>query len=385
MRRATAAAATLLLLVACSDTDGDGDADLDPVAAAEQRVERAESDLTDAEDAFGAAGDQFCTDAEDYIDAVDRYGGVFSDAEATVGDVTTAGADLERPRDAVGSSADEVVAARDDLVAAQEELAAANVALAEVTSGSSVPEDDGSETTTTEPLVPAATVDRVEQAEADLVAAFEGVDEDTALSEATAQVNAAAFALQVAWLRLFADAGCLDDEQQAEAVAAVADYTTALQTSLTAAGYFEGAIDGVYGPDTVEAVEALQTDAGLPVTGLVDRATAEALEAAVVAAGGDEATQAIAHTAALQSVLALAGYWTGPIDGEWSDALTAALQQFQTDLGVPATGEVDAATLEALQRAIEEGRAPSDTTTTEPADGETTTSAPPEDTTTTEA
>ena len=95
-------------------------------------------------------------------------------------------------------------------------------------------------------------------------------------------------------------------------------------------------------------------------------------------------TEAIAHTAALQSVLTLAGYWTGPIDGEWSDALTAALQQLQTDLGVPATGEVDAATLDALRTAIDEGRTPSeDTTTTEPDESDTSTTEAPEETTTT--
>ena len=386
MRRLVpAAVAALALLAACRDTDGDGDADLDPVAAAEQRVERAEAALTDAQGAFAGAGEAFCEDAEGYIEAVDRYGGVFSDAEATVGDVTTAGADLERPREAVGDSADAALAAREDLAAAEQELADAEAALAEVTSGTSAPREDGSVTTTTEPLVPDATVARVEQAEADLAAAFEGVDQDTALSAATQQVNAAAFALQVAWLRLFADAGCLDDDRQAEAVAAVADYTAALQTSLAAAGLFEGSVDGVYGPDTVAAVEQLQEANGLPVTGLVDRATADALEQAVVDAGGAEATEAIAHTAALQSVLALAGYWTGPIDGEWSDALTAALEQFQADLGVPVTGEVDAATLEALQRAIEDGRAPSTPTTTEPDPAASTTSAPAEETSTTEA
>ena len=120
------------------------------------------------------------------------------------------------------------------------------------------------------------------------------------------------------------------------------------------------------------------------MTGLVDRATAEALEQAVIDAGGEAATEAIVQTAALQSVLALAGYWTGPVDGEWSDALTAALQQFQTDLGVPPSGEVDAETLAALQRAIEEGRAPS-TTTTEPASDATTTVPAEAETTTTGA
>jgi peptidoglycan hydrolase-like protein with peptidoglycan-binding domain len=382
IRRSLAAIGVVLVLAGCSDTDGDGDVDVDPVAAAEERVERAESALTDAQDAFASAGEAFCADAADYIEAVDRYGGAVSDAEATVGDITTAGADLERPRDAVGSSADEATAARDELAAAEQELADAEADLAALVDGTTVPTDD--DTTTTEPLVPPATVTRVEQAESDLADAFEGIDDDTLLADATEQVNAAAFAVQVAWLRLFADAGCLDDDRQAEAVAAVADYTAALQTSLATAGYFEGTVDGVYGPETVDAVERLQEDAGLPVTGLVDRATAEALEQAVIDAGGAAETEAIVQTAALQSLLAVAGYWTGPIDGEWSDALTAALQQLQTDLGVPPTGEVDADTLDALQRAIEEGREPS-TTTTEPAPDATTTVPTDDETTTTGA
>ena len=147
---------------------------------------------------------------------------------------------------------------------------------------------------------------------------------------------------------------------------------------MTAAGYYEGVIDGVYGPETVDAVERLQTDNALPVTGLVDRATADALEQAVLAAGGEAATQAIAHTAALQSLLTVAGYWTGPIDGQWTDALTAALQALQTDLEVPPTGVVDAETLAAIQRAIEEARTPTATTTT-------TATTAPDDTTTTTA
>ena len=71
-------------------------------------------------------------------------------------------------------------------------------------------------------------------------------------------------------------------------------------------------------------------------------------------------------TAAVQTVLTLTGYWTGPIDGLWSDELTAALQDFQTALGVEPTGEVDTATLAAFQQAIAAGQTPP-TPTTEPA------------------
>jgi peptidoglycan hydrolase-like protein with peptidoglycan-binding domain len=54
----------------------------------------------------------------------------------------------------------------------------------------------------------------------------------------------------------------------------------------------------------------------------------------------------------VQQTLILAGFWTGPVDGEWPPALTEALKAFQTDLGVPATGTVDAVTIAALERAI---------------------------------
>ena len=50
------------------------------------------------------------------------------------------------------------------------------------------------------------------------------------------EYNSAAFALEVAWLRLFDDAGCLTDEQHAKAVNALYEYTIALQTALQTTG-----------------------------------------------------------------------------------------------------------------------------------------------------
>ena len=264
------AACGVLAMAGCG---GDDTTDEDPIAAAQQRVSDAEDALDEARSAFDEASAAFCEDSTSYVDAVDRYGSVTSDAAVTVGDVTTAGADLEEPREAVRSSADGVVEARDEVAGAEQELAEAEADLAEAQSGTTDPATGT--TTTTEPLVPAATVDLVEDAEDDLASAFEGVTPSTPLTDASEQVNAAAFAVEVAWLRLFADAGCLSDEQQEEAVTAVVEYTTAVQTSLQTAGYYDGDVDGVYGPETVDAVEALQTDNDLPVTGLVDRATAD--------------------------------------------------------------------------------------------------------------
>jgi hypothetical protein len=52
----------------------------------------------------------------------------------------------------------------------------------------------------------------------------------------------------MSWLRLFADAGCLTEEQQKKAQTTVYDYTMALQKSLAAAGYFPGPPTGYSDP-----------------------------------------------------------------------------------------------------------------------------------------
>ena len=113
----------------------------------------------------------------------------------------------------------------------------------------------------------------------------------------------------------------------------------------------------MYGPATVDAVEALQKAHGLPSTGTVDKATADALQADVAAQGGAAAQEALVSTAAVQQTLKLAGFWDGPVDGAWTPALSAALRDFQTELGVEPTGTVDAATISALEKAIAEAPA----------------------------
>ena len=358
MRRLIAMAFGATVLVAGCGDDDEAPSDLE---AAQARVADAEEAVSDAQGTFDDAISTFCEDSEDYVGAVDRYGQAFNQAEATVGDITTAGADLQEPRETVQSSAGDVADARDQLTQAEQELAEAQVALAEAQSSTSA---SSTSTTTTSTLVPAATLDRVERAESDLADATEGITDQTPLTEATAQLNAAAFAVEVAWLRLFTDAGCLTAEQEEQAVTAVVEYTSALQASLQTAGYYEGGVDGIYGPATVDAVEALQTESDLPVTGLVDQATSAALDAAVQASGGEAAQQALADTAALQATLKLAGYWTGPVDGEWTTELTDALEDFQTALGVSPTGAVDAATLSALEETIAAAQDAATTTST---------------------
>ncbi len=276
----------------------------------------------------------------------------------TVGDVKDAGQDLTKPRRETLDAGEAAQDAQAGLATATAELAEAEAALAaaQAAAAGSPPPEPASGEPSVEPADPPASVARVQQAEAEFTAAQAGITDETPLAQAAEQFNSAAVALEMAWLALFVDADCLTDENQGQAADAVADYTRALQQDLADAGFFDGEVDGVYGPETVAAVQALQKDNGLPQTGTMDKATAAALRAELVAEGGATAQQETASTAAVQQTLVLAGYWDGPVDGVWSDELTEALEAFQSDLGVPVTGTVDAATIAALEALIAGGR-----------------------------
>nr|WP_183501156.1 peptidoglycan-binding domain-containing protein [Microbacterium invictum] len=325
------------------------------VDRAEAKVTAKEKAVAAAQDDLAAASDMFCEASKTYIVALDRYGDVLNDTAPTVGDVRAAGAELVDPREDAFEGADAALEAQQGLAVAEQELADAQAQLELAQAGATdAPGDVTGTPPASTPLAPAATVDRVRLAESDFAAAQEAVTDETPLSVASEQFNSAAVGLEWAWLRLFADAGCLTDEQAVQAEAAVAAYVAALQQDLADAGYFSGAVDGVYGPETVGAVEALQEAHGLPVTGTVDNATAAALQAELLAVGGAEAQEELATTAAVQQTLKLLGFWDGPVDGAWTPALTDAVVAFQTELGVEPTGAVDAATITAFHEAIAE-------------------------------
>ena len=97
---------------------------------------------------------------------------------------------------------------------------------------------------------------------------------------------------------------------------------------LADAGYYDADVDGIYGPTTVAAVQALQKANGLPQTGTARQGHRAG---PAVRAGGQgrsaAAQEETASTTALQQTLKLAGYWTGPVDGQWTDELTDALSE----------------------------------------------------------
>lgn len=359
LRAAAVAVGVAVALSACSGGSS---------SIADARVTAKEKALKDAQGAAASAKQGFCTAAIDYVTAVDRYGDLLNQTAPTVGDVKAAGRDLEQPREDVVAAGEAAVVAQQAVAQAEQELSDARARAASATaSDTATPAGPSSPSPSASASVPPATVTRVKQAEAEFATAQQGISDQTPLRQAAQQFNAAAVALEMSWLALFHDAGCLTGESQQAAVTAVRDYTTALQQSLTDAGYYAGKVDGVYGPSTVQAVQTLQKAHGLPVTGTVDKATDAALRSDLQAKGGAAAQQALASTAAVQQTLKLAGFWDGPVDGQWTPALTDALKLFQTHLGVPATGTVDAATIAALEDAIAKASQPSPSPTPTPA------------------
>ncbi|MEN8601318.1 peptidoglycan-binding protein [Microbacterium rhizosphaerae] len=338
--------AAAIALAGCTDSVSDVD-------RAKAQVSAKEKALADAQTAFSDASDKFCSSSKDYVVALDRYGDVLTSTAPTVGDVRVAGKDLAQPKEEAYAGADAAVKAQKDVTDAEKELAKARTALAEAEASGS-PVAPAATPTSPAPLAPAASVDRVKQAESEFSVAQSAVTDATPLKQASVQFNSAVVALEMAWLKLYADAGCISDANQQKAAEAVSAYTTALQQDLATAGYYPGPVDGVYGPITVQAVQDLQKAAGLPVTGTVDKATADALQAALAAKSGAAAQASVASTAAVQQTLKLLGFWDGPVDGVWTPELTDAVKTFQITLGVEPTGAVDAATIAAFEKAIAE-------------------------------
>jgi hypothetical protein len=101
----------------------------------------------------------------------------------------------------------------------------------------------------------------------------------------------------------------------------------------------------------------------------------EATDAALRAALGPFAALIGATTTDIQRLMTDLGYYTGRIDGIWTEELSDAIRALQRDLGVPETGVLDAATLRAVYaRGVETG---STTTTTVPPTTVVPSTAPP--------
>ncbi len=134
------------------------------------------------------------------------------------------------------------------------------------------------------------------------------------------------------------------------------------QQALIQAGYRITAADGVWGPQSADAMRAFQRDRGLPQTGRPDARSLATLGVTVdgtrtparpvvevvprprtPAADLDRVT-----VRAIQEALRKQGFQVGPVDGAWGQRTASAVGNFQRSRGMPASGDLDAATLAGL-------------------------------------
>lgn len=118
-------------------------------------------------------------------------------------------------------------------------------------------------------------------------------------------------------------------------------------------------VDGVFGPKTLTAVKYLQCVGGFPVNGQVDRATRRFIGQGVAGlpqlSAKDTQTQSMRTcVAAVQRTLLAAGVLAAGgsvvVDGRFGPQTTAALKEYQQQMGLNASGVVDVATWEKVVR-----------------------------------
>jgi peptidoglycan hydrolase-like protein with peptidoglycan-binding domain len=127
-----------------------------------------------------------------------------------------------------------------------------------------------------------------------------------------------------------------------------------LQTALAERGYDTGPADGVIGPKVRGAIRTYQADASLPVTGEATPKLLASLESPTGDIPNDD-TDADIDDIRTQQLLQIEGelqrhgYYVGEFDGANDDQLRTAIRAYQTDAGLPVTGEANTALLENLK------------------------------------
>jgi peptidoglycan hydrolase-like protein with peptidoglycan-binding domain len=132
----------------------------------------------------------------------------------------------------------------------------------------------------------------------------------------------------------------------------------AVQAHLRDAGAYHGSVDGVWGPDSVSALQRFQADHQLQATGQLNQATATALNLdPLVLLGVQQAnlppppsptTLAPASVRTIQEKLTKLGFYNGGVDGVWGQSTQSAIQRFQENRGLQPNGQLNAGTLAAM-------------------------------------
>lgn len=120
-----------------------------------------------------------------------------------------------------------------------------------------------------------------------------------------------------------------------------------VQTRLKELGYYTIRVDGIYGSGTQGAVRAFQRNNGLPVTGVVNTDTYNAMMASnAVGVGGSVSGDYVelsrgnrgVAVVRLQTRLQYLGYYTISVDGIYGSGTQTAVRRFQSRNGISANG-----------------------------------------------
>ena len=125
-----------------------------------------------------------------------------------------------------------------------------------------------------------------------------------------------------------------------------------LQQTLSSFGYPAGTADGTYGQKTAAAVKYLQSQLGLPETGVADSYIQQLVTSGSIPTyspyaalkQGDISTR----VAEMQARLSALGYFANAQDGEYGPFTRAAVVRFQAQNHLPVTGDADSETLQRI-------------------------------------
>ncbi len=131
------------------------------------------------------------------------------------------------------------------------------------------------------------------------------------------------------------------------------DAVKEVQMRLKALGLYNGAIGGNFGPSTEAAVKAFQKMKGLPQSGVVDQTTLDKLRGGQAPASSTSIGKGATgnDVKEVQLILTALGFYKSSVDGKFGPVTEGAVKAFQAQQGLPQTGVVNQATLDALRTA----------------------------------
>lgn len=131
--------------------------------------------------------------------------------------------------------------------------------------------------------------------------------------------------------------------------------TRSVQQQLAHLGFYDGALDGQYGPQTIAAIKQYQRQNALKQTGAVSQKLLQHLSFTRKIADASNNTGSIqpsgqsnASVRKVQERLTLFGYNPGKIDGVMGASTTRAIELFEADRSLPVTGKITAKLLQEL-------------------------------------